>query len=512
MVFSDRRSFRDAQGSFMATPHVGIDATLVAPSPLSRLTQSLPHVRSQVPVGWSRIIHYAGQLLLGLPASMWLLIDLVTLAYALYVAYQLVPPQDTVTTPHITLGPAMGIFCCLLSVTSLVFGLHERETLQSRARIITRMTLTTLGVTILAYAVIYVLLYATISRRTVGIAVSSLFITGTCVRMAAWWTLRNVQRGLLVVGSRALHLSFEKALETHSLHGYSLIGYASVNGPADGDTDHPRYLGSIGEQISRLRERGVTDIVVADHAGRDPMIMDWIVPCLRGGCRVANEAVFYEKATGQILVDEITPQWFLFADLKVHCDQYAASKRVFDVVVAIVALLITAPLWPIIALAVKLCDGGPVLYSQDRVGQNGEVFRFYKFRTMRVDAENGKSIWASLHDPRVTSVGRWLRRSRMDELPQLYNVLRGQMSIVGPRPERPDIVRDLCDKVPYYAERHLVKPGITGWAQISFRYGASIEDAKRKLQFDLFYLKHMSFELDMTILLRTVGTFVRGAC
>lgn len=496
----------------MAAPLAGIDASAFVPTPLALLTQSPPQVRSQVPAGWSRIIHYAGQLLLGLPASMWLLIDLVTLVYALYLAYQLVPPQDTVTTPHITLGPAMGIFSCLFAVTSLVFGLHERETLQSRARLLTRMMLTTLSVTILAYAVIYVLLYATISRRTVGIAVSSLFMTGTGMRLAAWWTLRNVQRGLLIVGSRALFLSFERALETHSLHGYGLVGYASVNGPADGDADHARYVGSISEQVSRLRDRGITDIVVGDHAGRDPMIMDWIVPCLRGGCRVANEAVFYEKATGQILVDEITPQWFLFADLKVHCDQYAASKRVFDVVVAITAFVITAPLWPIIALAVKLCDGGPVLYSQYRVGQNGEVFRFYKFRTMRVDAESGKSVWASPDDPRVTRVGRWLRRSRMDELPQLYNVLRGQMSIVGPRPERPDIVSDLSEKVPYYAERHLVKPGITGWAQISFRYGASVEDAKRKLQFDLYYLKHMSFELDMTILLRTVGTFLRGAC
>ena len=131
---------------------------------------------------------------------------------------------------------------------------------------------------------------------------------------------------------------------------------------------------------------------------------------------------------------------------------------------------------------------------------------------MRPDAENGKSVWSVPHDPRVTRVGRFLRKCRLDELPQLYDVLIGQMSIIGPRPERPDIVKDLCEKVPYYAERHLVKPGITGWAQISFRYGSSVEDAKRKLQFDLYYLKHMSFELDMIILFRTVGTFLRGAC
>jgi lipopolysaccharide/colanic/teichoic acid biosynthesis glycosyltransferase len=159
-----------------------------------------------------------------------------------------------------------------------------------------------------------------------------------------------------------------------------------------------------------------------------------------------------------------------------------------------------------------MADGGPVLYSQDRVGENGQIFKLYKFRTMRPDAENGKSVWCSPNDPRVTGVGRFLRKTRLDELPQLYNVLVGQMSLVGPRPERPDIVEELCRKIPYYAERHLVKPGITGWAQISYHYGSSVEDAKRKLQYDLYYLKHMSFELDMIIVFRTAGTFLRGAC
>jgi exopolysaccharide biosynthesis polyprenyl glycosylphosphotransferase len=235
-----------------------------------------------------------------------------------------------------------------------------------------------------------------------------------------------------------------------------------------------------------------------------------LAPALGAGCRVTNEATFYEKAAGQILVDEINPHWFLFADLKTHCDRSAAIKRTADVCLATLILGITAPLWLIMAAAIKLCDGGPVFYSQERVGQNGRPFRLYKFRTMRVGAENGKSVWASAGDPRVTRVGRWLRRSRLDELPQLINVLLGQMSLVGPRPERPDVVEVLNDELPYYAERHLVKPGITGWAQISFRYGASIEDAKRKLQFDLYYVKHMSFELDMIILFRTLGTFLHG--
>ena len=337
-------------------------------------------------------------------------------------------------------------------------------------------------------------------------------MSGTAIRFGASWAIHKIQRGLLVVGPSSLFESFVLAQKEGFLREYRLVGYAMT-----GDHDQPsaadkNFLGSIAEQVPTLRDTGVLDIVVAASVARDPLVMDWIVPSLQAGCRVTNEAIFYEKATGQILVDEITPSWVLFADLKVHCDERATFKRVVDLLTAFVGLCVSAPLWLLIALAIKLGDRGPVFYHQDRVGQHGRPFRLYKFRTMRTDAENGKSVWASPNDPRVTGVGRFLRRSRLDELPQLLNVLVGHMSIVGPRPERPDIVDELCEKIPYYGERHLVKPGVTGWAQISFRYGASVEDSKRKLQFDLYYLKQMSFELDMIILFRTVGTFLGGAC
>jgi lipopolysaccharide/colanic/teichoic acid biosynthesis glycosyltransferase len=157
-----------------------------------------------------------------------------------------------------------------------------------------------------------------------------------------------------------------------------------------------------------------------------------------------------------------------------------------------------------------LQDRGPVLYAQRRVGQGGRPFTLYKFRTMAVDAEAHGCVWARQDDPRVTPLGRWLRQTRMDELPQLWNILCGDMSMVGPRPERPDFVEPLSRLIPFYQERHLVKPGLTGWAQISYRYGASVSDARRKLQYDLYYIKHMSVELDLIILLRTFGTLLLG--
>lgn len=459
-----------------------------------------------------RLVHVIGRAALAFPASAWLLVDVGIILIGVAVAFAIYPRPLDVTPPHVAFWQAALIFIFAMIVSSLVFGLYERETVMSRARILTRIGLTTTTTIIIAYAVIYVVMYATVSRRNSALAMSVFIVGGVTIRLAARWIARQVHCGLLVIGPRALFESFQKAQANGLLHEYQLKGYATTVADetiGHGDKD---YVGTMAQQYDKLADMGITDIVVADSVAQQPGAMEWMVPCLQRGCRVTNEAIFYEKATGQILVDEITPSWFLFADLKVHCDDHATLKRFTDLVIAGVGLLLSVPLYPFIALAIKLCDGGPVFYAQDRVGQNGKVFRLFKFRTMSCDAENGKSIWCAPNDPRITSVGRFLRKTRLDEIPQFCNVFAGHMSVVGPRPERPDIVTRLREQVPFYDERHLVKPGITGWAQISFHYGASVEDAKRKLQFDLYYLKHMSFELDTIILFRTAGTFLKGAC
>ena len=491
----------------------GADASFVTASSIGRLIpQQVVGGSASLGSFCRRALRLLGGTLINLPPSTWLLVDVALLLAGTTTAYAVFPPFEIPDIPHVALWQAAAVLAFAGIIASLVFGLYERETIHSRSRILTRMLLTVGTTAVISYTVIYVIMYATVSRRVEFLALAFFLVTGIGVRYGAWWAAQKTHRGLLVIGSRGLFESFVAAQKEGFLHEYKLVGYASTDIHADADIGNPFFLGPIGSQIPSLRRDRVTEIVVGNGAARDPRVMDWVVPCLQAGCRVTNEAIFYETATGQILVDEITPNWFLFADLKVHCDEQATLKRLLDLITAIVGLCLAAPVWPIIALAIKLCDRGPVFYSQDRVGQNGRIFRLHKFRTMRTDAENGKSIWASPNDPRATLVGRWLRRSRLDELPQLYNVLVGQMSIVGPRPERPDFVAELCEKLPYYGERHLVKPGVTGWAQISFRYGSTIEDAKRKLQFDLYYLKHMSFELDTIILFRTLGTFLRGGC
>ncbi len=449
-----------------------------------------------------------GQVLRGLPLPAWIVIDAVILWGALIQGYAWFDLTGMSKHTGATVAYAVCVTC--LTVCSLIFGLNERATLYSRWHIVTRMLLTSIAGAVLVYAIIYVGMYSSLSRRIAALTFATYLVAGLSIRLLACYAIHSVKRRLVVVGSRNAAEAFVDRLDGGFLSAHEVMGFVSQS-PAEGTQASLPGLGSTDELVRICRNLGIQDIVVCNGAQRRKMT-SWMLPCLRLGCRVTNEATFHETCAGQILVDEITPDWFLVSDLKAHCDEYASLKRLFDVSVAMVGLLVSLPIYPILALLIKLEDGGPVFYAQNRVGKNGTVFKLYKIRTMRIDAENGESVWAKKNDPRVTRVGRIMRRMRLDELPQFYNILLGQMSVVGPRPERPDIQIDLCKQIPYWSERNLVKPGLTGWAQISFRYGNSIKDAKRKLQFDLYYLKHMNLELDIIILFRTLGTFLRGAC
>ena len=214
--------------------------------------------------------------------------------------------------------------------------------------------------------------------------------------------------------------------------------------------------------------------------------------------------------TGKILTDGIAPSWFIFSDGFRASRSDPALKRIVDVMIAAAGLVLAAPLMLLTAIAVRLDSPGPVLYRQERVGENDRLFTLCKFRSMRSDAEKGTPLWAKNNDSRVTRVGRFIRLTRLDELPQLLNVLRGDMSFVGPRPERPYFVQQLTAQIPFYAERHAVKPGVTGWAQVRYRYGSSVEDAMEKLRYDLYYIKHLSIAFDLTIVIDTVKVILCG--
>ncbi|GAB3433917.1 TIGR03013 family XrtA/PEP-CTERM system glycosyltransferase [Massilia solisilvae] len=257
--------------------------------------------------------------------------------------------------------------------------------------------------------------------------------------------------------------------------------------------------------LSMAKKHGVEEIVVSVENRRSGLPIKELLDCKLQGVKVTDAATFFERETCQIRVDSLQPSWLVFGGGFDQSFVRTFMKRSFDLVCSAIILALTFPLMLLAAIAVKLEDGGPVFYSQERVGKDGRTFRVHKFRSMRADAEKGgKPQWAAQNDPRVTRVGNLMRKTRIDELPQIVNVFKGEMSFVGPRPERPYFVEQLIEVVPYYNVRHSIKPGITGWAQVRYGYGSSAEDALQKLQYDLYYVKNNSLFLDMLILIDTL--------
>jgi len=340
------------------------------------------------------------------------------------------------------------------------------------------------------------------------------------IGLLAWrsaWTgsgsLARMTIRVLVVGTGPIAKTIAE-LGRASARPFTIIGFLDDDpAAADSVPQGHMLLGKITD-LSVIVEEVRPDVVVVvqvDRRGRFPA--NSLLECRLRGIAVEDWPTFYEKATGKILVTELRPSWLIFADGFVKTPRTEIIKRLFDVALAIVGVIVAAPIMTLVAIAIKLESTGPVLYRQPRSGQNGCVFILNKFRSMRHDAERSTGpVWAEPRDPRVTHVGAFLRRIRLDELPQLFNVLLGHMSFIGPRPERPEFVHELQRQIPYYMKRLSVKPGITGWAQVKYRYGASVDDALEKLQYDLYYIKNLSLFLDLLILLNTVQVvlFARG--
>ena len=267
-----------------------------------------------------------------------------------------------------------------------------------------------------------------------------------------------------------------------------------------------------GESLLDLVQRHrVEQVVTAVRDRRDGgTVIQELLKCKLRGIKIVELSSFFESEYRQVLLESLNPAWIVFGDGFKQGAVRELLKRLFDLVVSAVLLILALPVIVVAALAILLESGGPVLYRQERVGQNGRRFTIYKLRTMVADAERGTPRWAAANDNRTTLVGRFLRKFRIDELPQIFNVVKGDMSFVGPRPERPFFVDQLAQQIPYYALRHNVKPGITGWAQVRYPYGANLDDAVGKLQYDLYYVKNGSLFLDLLILLATVEVVLWG--
>jgi sugar transferase (PEP-CTERM system associated) len=322
---------------------------------------------------------------------------------------------------------------------------------------------------------------------------------------------------LLIVGTSGGALALSRELfERRQELGVSIVGFVDPDPSRVGQPLlNPGVVGTIEDIPSIVRTHGVDRVVVSLTDARGRLSMDKLLE-MRLGLGVAFDhlATVYEKYTGKIAVENLRPSWLIFSEGFRKTRALLAAKRAMDVILSAMGLVVFAPVMLIVAVIVKVTSVGPALYHQDRVGHEGRIFTIHKFRSMRTDAEaTTGAVWAAVNDDRVTPLGRFLRRARLDELPQLWNVLVGEMSLVGPRPERPEFVEGLKESIPFYGLRHGVRPGLTGWAQVRYTYGASVEDALEKLQYDLFYLKHVSITLDILILFLTVKTVLqrRGA-
>lgn len=305
---------------------------------------------------------------------------------------------------------------------------------------------------------------------------------------------------VLLVGSDSF---LEKAQELIGVSNQRIHLAGAFRFPGRGEAAMSHKSEDIFEAAKTLKANKVV-ISLAERRGCFPL--QEMLNCKLSGIEVLDEPSFFERLTGKLLVEGINPSWFIFCHGFNITPSFLLVKRLMDMCCSIIGLALCLPFAPVLLLAVKLDSPGPFLFRQERVGQGDRPFTLYKLRTMRQDAEEGTgAVWARAADPRVTRLGRFLRTCRIDEIPQLINVLQGHMSLVGPRPERPEFVENLKKVIPYYSERHFVKPGVTGWAQVRYPYGASVEDALEKLRYDLYYIKNISFLLDLRIILKTVG-------
>jgi sugar transferase (PEP-CTERM system associated) len=303
------------------------------------------------------------------------------------------------------------------------------------------------------------------------------------------------------------------ALIPESDENYLLSGYIRCSDePAEVPSD--RILENSGGIYETVKREKVDKIVVSLSERRGVFPLSDVMACKLDGVEVVDAPSFYEHVTGKLFLEGINPSWIIFSEGFKVSRVSKVLKRVGDLFCAACGIVLTVPFLPLVALAIKLDSPGPVFYRQERVGEKERTFFLYKLRTMRTDAESGTgAVWAQENDSRITRLGAFFRKSRIDELPQFYNILRGDMSMVGPRPERPEFVNKLKEIIPFYSERHFVKPGVTGWAQVRYPYGASVEDAMEKLRFDLYYIKNLSLVFDFMIVLETIQVvlFRRGS-
>lgn len=431
----------------------------------------------------------------------------VSLSAAWVVRFQELSPHEIAA--YYGVGGLM--FCVVNLFFIFLFELYLLEKNRRFLEAAARTVVATASSFLVLSALFYIVPSAHMGRGVLGLSLVSFAIL-QLVWHFVYFRLASrpgLARRVLVLGTGATAAQIGRLI--HSMrHSHTLTGYVScAMEPVSVPLHH--ILGDRSGLMDAVSRGKADKIIVSLSEKRGVLPLHDMLKCKLKGVEVLDAPTFYEQVTGKLCIENITPSWLIFSDGFKKSRILSFYKRALDILLSLVGLVVSAPLFPFLALAVKLDSHGPVFFRQSRVGEGEKPFELYKIRTMSNDAEEKTgAVWAAQNDPRVTRTGKFMRKTRLDELPQLFNILRGDMSIVGPRPERPEFVEKLKEQIPYYSERHSVKPGLTGWAQVRYPYGASVEEAAEKLRFDLYYIKNMSMFLDTLIILETVKVVLFG--
>ncbi len=443
-------------------------------------------------------------------------LETIILAVSIYVGASVRfydPVRDLYALPGDLSWQTFSFVAAMLLIMS-TFGLYSADLPEGATGMLVRLTIAFLSGMGVMSVVFYLLPNVYLGRGAFGMSWLVALIAIFCLRLVffRWTRLGIFTRRILVLGTgtRAVNVDL-LAKRANSSTNLNIVGFLPLIA-----TQHhvqpSRILAGEDSVLAAVKKYAINEVIIAvrDRRGGGLPMQD-LLECKLSGVKVTELSSFYERERGQLRIDSMNASWLVFGDGFRQDTVRETVKRVFDITASLILLLVALPLMLIAAIFILIEDGAPIFYRQQRVGQSSEPFNILKFRSMRKDAEkDGKPRWASAQDDRTTRVGRIIRKIRVDELPQIFNVLRGEMSFVGPRPERPFFVSELAKEIPFYNARHSIKPGITGWAQVRYPYGASLEDAIEKLQYDLYYVKNHTLFLDIVILFETVQVVLWG--
>jgi len=434
---------------------------------------------------------------------------------AVYIRFGLVEGATELLQNNGFSKAALAAFFCLTAF--YLFDLYDFLVMHDRRELVLRL-IQALGLAWIVLAFSFYMFPALKLGR--GVSLISLPIALTLMvgwRISIHWLLGHPDFGerILIVGSGQLAVEVAREVLDRPDAGYRIVGFVGTDADLLGKSlINPRVIGMTEELDAIVKREHIDRIVVAMGERRGQLPTNKLLQLsLAGQVNIEEGASFYERITGRVSLNMVRPSWLIFSGRGRSTKISEVSRNVVHWLVALIGAILSLPIVLVTAVLIKLESKGPVFYKQERVGKNGRVFVLAKFRSMRVDAEESGPVWASKKDTRTTRVGRIIRKIRVDEIPQFWNILKGEMSFVGPRPERPHFVSQLAEEIPFYEQRHLIAPGLTGWAQIKYPYGASIEDARQKLQYDLFYIKNHGLFLDAIIMFETIKIilFGRGA-